>query len=74
MKQANTLRKGATMHQVNREHLDERINDFISRKTAPKNLSQLIADRLTIDQQSDVSGQNFGYELLPLRRRLSQSH
>lgn len=60
------------MHQLNRDNLDSRINDFLARKTAPKNLSQLIADRLVSDSVATRS--TAGYERLPIRRRLSNSH
>ena len=59
------------MHQLNRDNLDSRINDFLARKTAPKNLSQLIADRLVSDSVATRSRD--GYERLPIRRRLSNS-
>lgn len=62
------------MHQLNHQNIDSRINDFLARKTAPKNLSQLIADRLIADQHIAKSRSVAGYELLPMRRRLSASH
>lgn len=62
------------MHQIKRDDLDERINDFIARKTAPKNLSQLIADRLTSGQEASSPRRGERYEFLPLKRRFSRGH
>lgn len=62
------------MYQLHRKNVDERISDFLARKTAPKNLSQIIADHLTSGHKSEDSPRDSYYELLPLHNNQSATH
>lgn len=60
-------KEGSKMRKRRYKNVDERINDFLVRKTTPKNLSQIIADHLVADTKPKKSSNR--YEVLPLRLR-----
>lgn len=53
------------MHQLRRDEVDERIHDFLTKKTTRKNLSQTITDWVLDNKSVKQTKKMTRYETLP---------